>query len=93
MRKFFDLFLLRTGTRTYVSGLLSVCAVSNSAEVHVVRLIVLLERLFLVKRILPLRRTRNPLLSRLLRSAHPVFVLSLRRGVVLMLVSRKLFPV
>ena len=81
------MLLLRTSANSYVWCLLSVCAVPDGVEVQIVCLAVLLKGLLRVNRILPLRRTRNPLLSGLLRSAHPIFVASLRRRVVLMLVD------
>ena len=56
MRKLFYLLLLRTGAHSNVCCLLSVCAVPDGVEVHIVCLVVLLKRLLLVNRILPLRR-------------------------------------
>ena len=56
MRKLFYLLLLRTGAHSNVCSLLSVCAVPDGVEVHVACLVVLLKRLLLVNRILPLRR-------------------------------------
>ena len=87
MRELFYLLLLRTGAQSDVCCLLSVCAVPDGVEVDIVCLAVLLKGLPLVNRILPLRRTRNSLLCSILRPTHAVFVLSLRRRVVLMLVD------
>ena len=87
MRKLFYLLFLWTGTVSDICGLLSIGAVPDGVEVHIVRLIVLLEGLLLVNRVLSLRRARDPLLARLLRSTHADFVLRLRRRVVLMLVD------